>query len=162
MKWGGVAVNWAIYGSSGYLFRQNGLVTSTYLHRAGIDFELTTRIKSIIDPRKTAYFEHAHFPVYKTGHFAVNTQGHTVKGAISDEVDYSVMRVNHYITKSKEEWVKKRKRGQADTGYYAADDEIEKSFLYHDRNEVFDDSMLKYADKIREAIDFRKRSFEVQ
>ncbi len=142
---GGIAVNWACFGSSGHIEKPDGLVIENYLHRANDDFEKNTRIKSIVNPRRVAFYEHAHFPVYKSGYYAVNFSMEKVNGAISAAPDYTVARINHYMTKSKEEFVAKRLRGRA----FSKNLRPENDFNLYDRNEVFDDSMLTHAIAIK-------------
>ena len=148
---GGISINWACFGSSGHEMKpEGGFVIENYLHRAKEEFEKNTRIKSIVNPRCVAFYEHAHFPVYKSGYYAVNFSLKKVKGAISEIPDYTVARINHYMTKSKEEFVKKRMRGKADSSNIRP----EEDFNLYDRNEVYDDSMLVYADAMRKSVKY--------
>ena len=67
---------------------------------------------------------------------------------IHDEINHvipSKICIHHYFTKSKEEFLIKRARGRADI------DEIRslQDFEHFDFNDVYDDSMLFYVEKIK-------------
>ena len=72
--------------------------------------------------------------------FAVNSNGKRVDIWSNEPILADKIVVNHYYIKSKEEYIKKVSRGAADANnYYDV-----KNFNKFDRNEVFDDSILKY------------------
>lgn len=142
---GGIVFNWCIYGSSHFEKRQSGLVTQIYTYRSNFDFENNKNVKSLVDPEKTAAFTNPHFAEYYGNYQAFNLQGKAVEGPYSKPVDNPRVRINHYFTKSKEEFLAKRSRGMADSvGIRNMQD-----FETHDRNEVFDDSMKRYADFLK-------------
>ena len=58
--------------------------------------------------------ENTHAFVYKEGYHAVNVHGKRVPSAWSDPPTADVMVINHYLTKSKEDFQKKMKRGAGD------------------------------------------------
>jgi hypothetical protein len=61
------------------------------------------------------------------------------------------IRINHYFTKSKEEWIERRSRGKADTT-----DRNEKrsldEFYEHDHNDIYDPIMLPYVKIIKKSV----------
>lgn len=112
-----VGVNWRSFGSSGHLKRPEGLVIENYtevLPPANRDLH----IKSIVQPAKvtkTADNPHAFYPV--KGFWAVNTS-HTPahSGNYLAPLQETNIHLNHYITKSQQDYEAKRIRGRADTG----------------------------------------------
>ena len=58
---------------------------------------------------------------------------------MTQTVDWSVVRVNHYFTKSYAEFLQKRSRGMADN----ADIRAVSDFQEHDVNDVRDDGMMR-------------------
>lgn len=60
--------------------------------------------------------------------------------------DTKWIRINHYFTKSKEEWIKRRSQGQADR---KDKDDVRTidEFYEHDHNQVYDPIILRYVKK---------------
>ena len=136
---GGCALNWAIFGSSGYREKPEGLVTQTYLARGKQDFPKNRHIKTISRPERVWGFPNPHYAVYKKRYAAFTFSGDRVEGAMTQTVDWSVVRVNHYFTKSYAEFLQKRSRGMADN----ADIRAVSDFQEHDVNDVRDDGMMR-------------------
>ncbi|MGV3092272.1 glycosyltransferase family 2 protein [Lactiplantibacillus argentoratensis] len=137
---GGIAVNWVIYGSSGFEKRPNGLVTSNFVHRSEDDFYKNKFIKTICNPRKVYSFTISHAANYFPGYYAVNELGVTVPWASSEQVSISQIRINHYYSKSREEFMKKRARGSGEVLGLRYIEEFDE----HDKNDVLDQSMRDY------------------
>lgn len=142
-KVGGLAINWAIFGSSGYTEKPNGKVTDNFIYRANDDFEKNKHVKTVCNPRRVAGFVNPHYAVYLPGYYAVDTENNVTRGAFTKLVHNKVLRINHYFTKSKEEFLAKRARGMADN----LDIRDISDFDEHNRNEIFDDSLKKYNDR---------------
>ena len=88
-----------------------------------------------------------HLAIYFDGCFSVDEKGTPVMNGIVDSFSVDKIALNHYHCKSWEEYQIKRPRGIADKfkfGIHAYDRAF---FDEHDRNDVFDDSILKYRDK---------------
>lgn len=79
------------------------------------------------------YFESFH---------AVNERGGIVQGPFNQPVAADKIIINHYHCKSREEYRTKRTRGRSDI--LKTDVYTDKQFEYHDRNEEFDDGILRY------------------
>ena len=143
----GLAVNWAIYGSSGQKDKTEGLVMERFLKRASDDFWGNEHIKTIANPRLIKNFISCHYPLYRLGCWNINTAGKHQRLWFNKEMDQNVLRLNHYFGKSREEFIAKKSRGRAASGGFYPDFS---RFDEYDRNEVFDDIMLKYTDEINE------------
>ncbi|KRM84216.1 glycosyl transferase 2 [Limosilactobacillus coleohominis DSM 14060] len=139
-KIGGVIINWLIFGSSGFDKAPKGFVTQNFLYRSNFGFSKNRHVKTICDPRKVEGINNPHYVEYKLGYFSVNTVGEKAKGPFTEYNDNTPIRINHYFTKSKEEFLKKRNRGMADKpGIRDLSD-----FYTHDKNDVFDNSMSRF------------------
>jgi predicted HAD superfamily phosphohydrolase YqeG len=100
-----LAINWVMYGYSGHYSKPKGLLIENYMRSDGIN----PRVKSIVNPRTVVHYEihHAVHLFYKRG---MNEKGKIViGGAFSDvsEASTDKIRINHYYTKSYEEFAHK-------------------------------------------------------
>jgi len=143
----GLAINWAIYGSSGKVTRPPNHI-GHFLYRSQTNWESNQYVKSIIKPARVLLDRpnYVHFFPTKDGntvnenHEPVTWQSH----AISTEK----IRLNHYVIRSWQDfWEVKAKRPRlnnvppCDAAY----------FEYHDQNEVFDDEIFRrFGHSIRE------------
>lgn len=144
----GVAINWRIYGSSGLVEKQDGLVIENYRYRAENDFKVNNHIKTICNPRMVEDIKKSHFPKYKEGMYNINENGTPVLGPFNPNGSCKKIRINHYFTKSKEEYIAKMNRGKAD----ALDKRNIEEFYAHDKNAVYDYIMEPYVELLKEVI----------
>lgn len=89
-----------------------------------------------------------HYALYLFPFHAIDENYNVVK-AWQDKIGHvNKIQINHYFTKSKEEWIKRRSFGMADH----TDDKKRtlKDFEEYDNNELYDDSMLYYVEKIKQ------------
>jgi glycosyl transferase family 92 len=101
----GVCVNLAQFGTSGHRVRPPGLVIENYVLRTD-DPLLNGAMKSIVDPSRVDRSHGAHSASYKS-ESAVNENHEPVDGTNKGIVSFSRLRINHYHTKSEEEWHRK-------------------------------------------------------
>lgn len=147
---GGVAVNWCMYGSSGKEKKEPGLVIERFKMRGDISGGGNDCIKTIVIPECVRSINHCHYPIFKLGFYNVSTDGKMVPEWSNRIMTYSLMRINHYFTKSKEEWISRRSQGKADHDEGEPDSRrTMEEFYIHDRNDVYDDLALRYSDKIK-------------
>ena len=141
----GLAINWQIFGSNGQdkADYSRGLL-ERFTRRAPSDWQDSHGFlnnvykKEINNPRLVHYCTNPHFFHYFSGKFAVNFDGERIG---SKPILFDKIVVNHYNTKSKEEFLNKKNRGRATTSTKTLPQE---AFQVHDRNDVFDDGILKY------------------
>lgn len=148
---GGVAASWCCYGSSGE--RQADYsrgVLERFIWRAPEDYPDNIHIKSIVDPRKAAFFYTPHTPWYFLGAYAIDADGERVADYRNPRHPIDTLRINHYYVKSHEEWVQRRTRRLADTGTPLSRD-IEEWFRAADQNAIRDAGILAYQ-KARQGI----------
>lgn len=121
----GLGVNWVVYGPSGHEKKPDGYVIGNYrLTFADRNHEMNCRIKSVVQPKQVLAVMSPHHCWYKRGAFAVDETANPIIGeaiftgsgsmTCTMENHSSVIRINHYWTKSKEELRKKCSRGYAD------------------------------------------------
>lgn len=151
---GGVAINWYVYGSSGFQKRPQGLVMENYLKRAEDDYKNNRCVKNIVNPRRIkGYLYDPHTPTYFYGFEGVNENGKKVDGPWNYYPDnsYKKLRINHYYCKSVEEGKIKFDRGLA-THEQDVKNDWEK-YNEFDRNEVYDDIILRYVEDVKKSLE---------
>lgn len=151
LRCAGIAVNWRMYGSSGYVTAPNGYVSESYLFRGNGDAKGSDCIKTIANPRLIREYRHVHYPTYYRGFFSVNDEGVRCDGPFNRCKETKHVRINHYFTKSKEEWIERRSRGKADTTD-CNDKRALNEFYEHDHNDIYDPIMLPYVKMIKQSV----------
>jgi hypothetical protein len=114
-----VYVQWLIFGCAGHQTQPEGPVIRNYTRRQSEGSRLG---KSIVQPRYTDRSLNPHQFRYHTRH-PVATDGQPINqraprsqhGAHLERVSLEPMRINHYVTKSYEECMRKMRRGRATT-----------------------------------------------
>ena len=146
-KKSGVVINWMMFGSSHLREKTNELVIKRFVYRSKECEEVNKHIKSIINPRHVVGFMNAHYPIYLLSHYAINLNDDRISGAFSDYYG-DIFRINHYFTKSYEEYIDKMNRGKADGD--AKREIIE--FNKQDKNDIYDNSMNRYYEIIEKEL----------
>jgi len=147
----GVALNWRVFGSSNFINKpQSGGVIDNYLYRSFENGKGNECIKTVAIPKYIYRYNHPHYPIYKLGYYAIDEKGNKVTMWKNEIEEISKIRINHYFTKSKEEWIKRRSMGRG-----AAKNNPEKfkrsidEFYEHDHNDVYDDGMLYFVELLK-------------
>lgn len=139
---GAIAVNWALYGSSHHLHQNDIGVLERFQFRADKSFGPNIHYKSIIRPEAVVNFINPHGCMLREGFRTSDCDGETLKLSphhgvgLSETCNWDRLRINHYIIKSKDEFIKrKRARGRA-----SIKDEMRSLdfFAEYDRNDVED------------------------
>lgn len=157
----GMLIGWMIFGSSGQTRKNDGLVIERFTHRA--DNKFISDYKIILNPRKILRFKNPHYAqmigkiVDENGKVIHSYPYHTSQQAIP--APRRLVRINHYYTKSLEEFREKSERGYADSDSTLTirKERSLEDFNEHDRNEVEDLSMEKFVPKICEQIQKYKK-----
>ena len=136
---GGIGVNWLVFGSNGHETKPEGGVLKNFTRCAEKDFGSNHLIKTICDPMKVLNST-THYVIYYRGFYTLNENGEIIDGPTSKTVNFEKIRINHYFTKSKQEFIQKRARGMADNNGIRP---IE-NFYAHDKNEVLDTEILSH------------------
>jgi len=134
-----VALNWAIFGSAGYLFAEDGLVIERFTKRARQDFPVNNHYKSIVRPGRVKSFVNPHHVRLNSGRYT-DVQGNDLVqhsrhplGGLSAGVIWENARINHYAVRSLEEFVV----GKSQKGSACTNGRIKHKayFLSHDKND---------------------------
>jgi Glycosyltransferase family 92 len=127
---GAIGVNWMCFGASGQDRQTDGLVTERFTWRPADEFGPNVHIKSIVrmDRVKSAGPDPHRFHV-NGGTFSES--GEQAPGPFTARPSHRLLRINHYLTKSRQEFLQKIARGMGDQpgqrapsefdGYQAAD-----------------------------------------
>ena len=148
----GLAINWQLFGSNGHETADFSRgVLERFTRRAPVDWVVpiphrdipggNSQIKTVANPRKIFLFSSAHFPIYFGAEYAINEIGGRVDSYCNNPVTAEKIVINHYNVKSREEFLVKVNKGRADKNenYFTVE-----WFDMYDRNEVFDDGILRY------------------
>jgi Glycosyltransferase family 92 len=109
----GVVVNRLTYGTSGWKHPPDGLVTEKYLWRAPDDHKGNSWVKSIVNPRGTLGWASAHH--FRLRGSAVGEDRRPVNYVLREPTT-ELLRINHYYTRSEEEFLRKAALPVATTG----------------------------------------------
>jgi len=113
----GIGVNWAVFGTSGHVKKPDGLVIESYT-QIWRNPKARRKIKSIMDPKRVVFVDNPHYGWYLDG-FAVDENKQPIEGpdfAHTEVTSRFLLQVNHYWTKSEEEFREKLGRAQSHTG----------------------------------------------
>lgn len=142
-----IVVNWAMFGSNGYVARPALPVPAAFTRRAPDDFGPNRHVKSLVRPASVRGCCNAH--AFEVAQHTVRPGGQAVQwmvdeagvahgGLTADRPDYGVAQVNHYFTRSRAHWAARLARGNFSC-VRSWDD-----FAAYDRNEVEDLSILRW------------------
>lgn len=151
--WPGVLVNRPVFGSSGHEVQPSGLVTENYVLRCNS----TTRNragKTIADPRRLARCCGGHHWTYTDG-YAIDVRLRPAPVAWTLSLSFSLLRLNHYTTRSREEFESKLATPRADLGTLRTGTTFEKN----DRNlnDITDLAAASHAPALEDALRRRQK-----
>ncbi|MBR1730669.1 MAG: glycosyltransferase family 92 protein [Selenomonadaceae bacterium] len=150
---GGLAINWHLFGSSGHEkadFHKS--VLERFIYRTPDNFDVdknlgNAHIKTIANPRLIKFVRNPHFINYFESHFTINEIDEIVQLHFTNSHNSNKIVINHYHNKSKEEYEKKIKRGNADL----PNNNYKMDTFYNIENSstVYDDEIIKYVMTIK-------------
>ena len=145
----GVAVSWMLYGTSGHWSRPRGLVIENYAMRFAVPDH---HLKCVVDPQRVSRpLVAGHQFECAAGEVIVDENGAPVSGPLHPRPSASVLRINHYLTKSRTELIARRRQVQANTGVVSSlsiDDWLRLESTW---NQVRDPIAARYGDRVRAA-----------
>jgi glycosyl transferase family 92 len=146
--WPGVLVNRPTYGSSGHDHKPTGLTIESYLLRSG--FTRRNRVaKSIAQPEYLDRCLGGHYWTYTDGH-AVDEKKRPAPSARGLSTTFSVLRLNHYFTRSRSEYERKLATPKADSGTLR--EGITFASIDRGMNDVTDPTASAYAPAVKDAL----------
>jgi hypothetical protein len=108
----GLAVHWMMFGPSGHILRPEGLIIENYTRcQAGGN----KHVKLVVNPARTECILGGHTARFLDGAVAVNERREPVLDATSKPAAVDRIRINHYWTRSVEDWIGKLDRGYNDS-----------------------------------------------
>lgn len=147
-NFGALVVGWMIYGSGNQKGKKPGLVIERFKMHA----DKTWGVKSIFNPRMILLMNNPH--TSQVAGFTIDENGKKL-GFIDQTHNpppCNVIRCNHYVTKSYEEFMIRCNKGDACYKNMAESPKAKalNRFNIHNRNEVYDDVMDKFITKLKE------------
>lgn len=123
-QYSGIGINWIMFDSNDHKTKPKGGLIENYTRVHYDDqFPINRHVKSIIKPDKVIGFKHPHNAEYIEGEFSVTENKVKIenldkvhKNASTKFVSVNKIRINHYYSKSEEEYFVKINRGMADSG----------------------------------------------
>jgi glycosyl transferase family 92 len=110
-----ILLQWRVFGPSGHDRRPAGLVIENYTQRMPDAARVSRHVKPIVRTAALQGIDHTPHAAECSGP-ACNTRGETVLPYAIQPTDcHDVMVVNHYFTRSREDWLVKRRRGRGDS-----------------------------------------------
>ena len=113
-EYGGLAVNWVQFGSSGHIHRPSGGTLANFWKCIPLQHPENLHVKTLAN---TLYVNRAsgdpHHFIYNEGKTAVNEMFKPVEGSRSSQNTISRIALYHYVTKSRDEYESKIERGSA-------------------------------------------------
>jgi glycosyltransferase involved in cell wall biosynthesis len=145
----GIELNWLIYGSGGHTNKSEQPVIERFQHHSLFQYPENSQRKLIVNPR-AVFLQRTHYAWFFDGKKAVNSNGYT-DGHDNYSPLHDKIRLNHYHSKSFEEWLSRRKGDPAALNNPLFIEEFNKTQA--ERNIVKDDStMLKYIEPVKDAL----------
>lgn len=114
-----VAVNWQVFDSNGFdepPVENGGLITANYIRTyANEDEPINRHVKSIVDPKRVVSVNNPHFCYYKFDKLPVDENFQKVYGPFTTKHTSSKIKINHYFSKSRAEYMVKVYKQCADS-----------------------------------------------
>lgn len=147
-------IGWMIYGSNGYIEKQDGLVIDIFRKHATNDF--IADCKTIVNPRKVFRVVNPHYCIV-AGKTTDENGKVLYQYPYTDRPEATPMpkqriRINHYYSKSWEEFERKSQRGYADKSSNKRSKRNIASFKDHDQNKVADHYMDRYIRTLKKVL----------
>ncbi|MBR1421273.1 MAG: glycosyltransferase family 92 protein [Selenomonadaceae bacterium] len=130
----GFIMFWRCFGTGGQEKKLPGGVIERFIHRSDLEFLANKFTKTILNPRRIRTVGNPHFARYFPNAVCMEENGNFSDQMSVETGEVINVQVNHYMTKSKEEYIKKRERGRAD----AIEKHLEEEFKEYDRNNIED------------------------
>lgn len=146
---GGIGVNWRVYGFSGHETKPQGLIIENYMYRAADDKKTNAHIKTIYNPR-CVIGVNCHNGRFIPGFAEISERGTEISSPFFYDSSCSVFRINHYGTRSVEEYVSRKRRPTANRIVRSEEEVRECVERVRGYSEVYDPILAKYIPQIRE------------
>ncbi len=143
-----VGINWLLHGYNGHYNKQNGLITEIY-KKCDYNAGENQNIKSIYNPLSIVDVICAHYASLIFGTTAVNSNGENIKYHFNKPFCFDEIRINHYYTKSYEEFMERIKKGKPNGDEFIFNEPFNPNYLSVDN----DCLMEKYLPLLKQRIE---------
>lgn len=155
-KYPAVGINWVMFDSNGHQTRPlsgGELVTANYTRvKKDYNDKMNLHIKSIVNPKKVLAIFNPHYAIYKHYKCAVNENFETIYGPFTKIHVSQKIRINHYHSKSVEEYLNKIQRGRATVDQKRLFDMAFVNFVHY----TFDYAIQKYLPELKKRMKISK------
>jgi len=127
----GIGMNWRFFGSSGQTEKTNLPVTERFTM---CENNGNQHIKTLFKVDNFVKYNTCHDVVVRNGHIK-STNGSIIEGPFNNNIDFSVIQLNHYKCKTLPEFRYIRTRQRADVKGDIHED-VDESFRCYDKNEI--------------------------
>jgi glycosyltransferase involved in cell wall biosynthesis len=149
-NYAGVVLFWLMYGHSDHIKNNNQLVIERFQQHSPFHYDKNSQTKLIVNPR-LVFSQRTHNAWFFEGKRAVNSNKVTA-GLDGYSPQHDKIRLNHYHTKSFEEWLARRKGDLTAINNPLYIEEFNKE--QSERNVIKDDTiMLKYIEPVKMALE---------
>ena len=151
-QFSGMLIHWLNFGSSGHESRPVGLVLENYHERLPDSAATHRHVKSFA--RGASLIAEAGVHVMRISGPVCNARGEAIENiAIQEKAYLSGMVINHYYTKSREDWKDKVNRGRATT----EDPHVQKKLAWFDEqytkvSQIEDRRIMRFLPSLRDAL----------
>jgi len=150
---GGVGINWVLFGSNEQKLYEDKAVLERFT-RCG---DPNVHIKTIFVCSDAREMQNPHFVSKYIAGSTKSTNGNVVNGPFNTNPDVSICQINHYHTKSSEEYSRKRQRGAGTLnngrGLENSKHYDKNQFVSSDKNIYIDTFALEYFNKNKNILD---------
>jgi hypothetical protein len=151
-EYGGLQISWKLFGSNGQKTKPEGLTIENFTMASPCWWSENLHTKAICQPAKAVCFgDNPHFVRYSPPYYAVGEDFNKVPNAWAEKFCANKLQLNHYVVRSKQEFVEKIAKGRADSSTLKP--KQLKDFDYFDKMSTEkDECALKYLDKVKEEL----------
>ena len=127
----GIGINWRHFGSSGRTEKSNEPVTIRFIM---CENNGNKHVKTIFKKDNFLRYDNVHYPIFSEG-YNKSTNGTIIKEAFNENIDFSIIQLNHYKCKTLPEFRYIRTRLRADI-INNPNEDVDESFRANDLNEI--------------------------
>lgn len=110
-----LGINYRYFGSSGHEKIPEGLLLEAFQHG---DDRMDDHVKVVAQPRQVLSFYNSHNFIYRRGGLARGVSGNAIFGTFSQPAAGSALELNHYVYRSREDYLGKLSLGFTDRAGY--------------------------------------------
>ncbi len=144
-RFGGVAVHQAVFGADNNVTRPLWIVADMFKRRLPLDHWQCYGIKSFFQPEKLIQLQSPHIQDVRDGNVRVDEKPFTLVDwwKTAEAPIHSPVRLNHYFTRSMQDWVERSRRGSCNDARTGAAYSVEEFFETDNACTEIDGSLLR-------------------